>query len=61
MRNTFNSSMHDEILFLTVSLRPVFQAEGQRQGGVVLKEFGSEGVPPEVITFLIYRKRRSVN
>ncbi len=34
---------------LTVSLRPVLEAEGQGEIGVVLEELGGKSVPPEVV------------
>ena len=37
---------------LTVSLRSIFEAEGQGQGGIVLKELGRERVPPQIVAFL---------
>lgn len=37
---------------LTVSLWSIFEAEGERQRGVLLEKLRSEGVPPQTVTFL---------
>lgn len=38
---------------LTVSLWSVFETEGEGESGVLLKEFCSEGIPPQTVTFLL--------
>lgn len=48
--------MHPRLL--TVSLRSVLQAEGERKCGVVFEEFGRKRVPPEVVAVLKHRGTR---
>lgn len=43
--------------FLTVSLWSIFQAERERERGVLLKKLCGEGVPPQTVTFLVEDKR----
>ena len=50
MRIRMRSS--DTPLTLTISFGPVFQAECEGEGGIVLEKFRSEGIPPEVVRVL---------
>lgn len=40
---------------LTVSFGSIFQTEGDREHGVILKKFCGEGIPPEIVTVLCTR------
>lgn len=47
--------------YLTVSLWSIFEAEGKRERGVLLKKLRSKGVPPQAVTFLSKKKEEGAD